>query len=567
MLRKFISVITFFVPVTFFAAAQNLEKVKHEIYYERFETAKDMLSDMIKAGDPDPDAFYLLGEIYMKQKNDTAAGNVLQKGLEFVATRGIAMQKAPLVHIGWAHLLLNNGRTTEAKQLITEVLKAGKNKDAAALYAAGRANIDSKNGEVSWAVEILTKAISRDKKNPFVYTAIADAYKKIIDGSNAVRYYDQALQADPSFAEAMYKKGKLYKSHNNPEVYLEKFRRAYEIDTSYAPALYELYYYYFYKDVIAAKKYLDAYTLHAEPSIKLDYMRTDLLYVSQEYVAAVESAVSILNEEKDLAQPRLYKLIAYSEASLGDSAAALRNIDLYFMKQQDTSVVAKDYKFKAKLLEATGNNKAEAITCYKKALELDKDTEERVGYMASLAELQKELGNREREAVWREQVYASKKKPTNLDLYKWGMALYSDENYSKADSVFAIYEEKYPDQIYGPLWRSKCNALIDTSMTLGLAVPHYIKLAEVASHDTEKNKEIMIRAYNYLGIYEANITKDYSASLGYFEKILTVAPENADALKFAGILKGWIEKAGADQTGKTTEPEKKSSLQAGISNN
>jgi len=567
MLRKFIPVFILLILPTLFAGAQNLNEIKNDIYNERFETAKSNLDAMISSGDADPEAYYLLGEIWMKQKNDKAAAEVLKKGLAYVAAKDISEKKAPLVHIGWAHLLLNEGKTAEARQLMDEVLKAGKYKDADALYAAGRANVDSKNGDITWAVEILAKAINRDKKNPFIYTAIADAYRKVIDGSNAVRYYDQALQADPSFAEAMYKKGKLYKSQNNPEVYMEKFRKAYEIDSSYAPAIYELYYYYFYKDVVTAKKYLDAYALHAEPSVKLDYMRTDLLYVSQKYIEAVKSAVDILNIEKDSAQPRLYKLIAYSEASLGDSAAALKNIRLYFQKQQDSSIVAKDYELLAKLLEVSGDDKAEAVASYKKALELEKDTTERIGYMASLADLQKELGNREREAVWREQIYANKKKPSNLDLYKWGMALYSDANYQKADSVFAIYEEKYPDQIYGPLWRSKCNALIDTAMTLGLAVPHYIKLVEVAAQDTVKNKEIMIRAYNYLGIYEANITKDYPASLGYFEKILTIDPENADAMKFSGILKGWIEKAGAEQTGKTTEPDKKNSSQPGTQSN
>jgi len=124
------------------------------------------------------------------------------------------------------------------------------------------------------------------------------------------------------------------------------------------------------------------------------------------------------------------------------------------------------------------------------------------------------------------------------------MALYSDENYAKADSVFAIYAIKYPEQIHGYLWRAKCNALIDTAMTMGIAVPHYIKLAEVAAGiDAEKNKAVILRAYNYLGIYEANITKNYPVSLGYFEKMLAIDPENADGQKFSGILKGWIEKA------------------------
>lgn len=557
-MKKLFALLTvFFLFLGIFANAQSIKEAQSHIYYQRYETAKQALQSVINA-DKTPEAYYLLGEIYLKEKNTEAAKDILQKGLDHVKASDISMKKAPLVHIGWAHLLLNEGKTVEARSLMEEVLKAGKYKDADALYAAGRANIDSRNGDISWAVEMLGKAVNRDRKNPAIYTALADAYKKVIDGSNAVIYYDKAISVDSKFAEAMYKKGKLYKSHNNPQVFLEKFRSAVYMDSTYAPALYELYNFYSQVDVAAAKNYLDAYERHAEPSVNIDYMRTDLYYVSRQYKEAIAGAKKILEAEKENAQPRLYKLIAYSQASLMDSAAALRNMGTYFKKQHDTSFVAKDYEMMAKLLETAGNDKAAAIEFYKKALALEKDKEERVGYMVSLAEIQKELGNREREAVWREGIYTEKKKPSNLDIYKWGMALYSDADYAKADSVFAIYEEKYPEQIHGYLWRAKCNALIDTAMTMGLAVPHYIKLAEIAAKiDAEKNKAVILRAYNYLGIYEANITKNYPASLGYFEKMLAIDPTNADGLKFSGILKSWIEKAKGTENEKGNDTGKK----------
>jgi tetratricopeptide (TPR) repeat protein len=523
--------------------AQTVKDAKDHIYYHRYETAKNILQSVI-TNDKTPEAYYLLGEIYLKQNNKDSARIILQQGLDYVKAEDISLKKAPLVHIGWAHLLLNEGKTTEARALMEEVLAAGKNKDAEALYAAGRANIDSKNGDITWAVEKLGDELKRDRKNPLIYTALADAYRKVIDGTNAIIYYNKALEVDPKFAEALYKEGRLYMSQKNPSVYLQKFLIALNVDENYAPALYDLYYYYFYIDVAKAKEYLDRYVLVAEPSVDIDYMRTDLLFVSQKYTQAIEGAKNILAKEGLNAKPRIYKLLAYSEAYTGDSTAALKNMNEYFKMQNDSSIVAKDYELKAKLLETLNPDKSLAVEWYKKALAIEKDTTERVGYMASLADIQKELGNREREAVWREGVYKYKERPTNLDIYKWGMALYSDEDYAKADSVFAIYETKYPDQIHGYLWRARCNALIDTAMMMGLAVPHYIRLAEIAdSLGAAKNKAILLRAYNYLGIYEANITKDYPASLAYFEKFLAIDPTNAEGLKFAGIIKGWMEKA------------------------
>ncbi len=543
-MKKLFSLLTaFFLLLGLFSSAQSIQDAKDHIYYQKYETAKTELQAVISK-DNTPEAYYLLGEIYLKEKNKDAAKDILQKGLDYVKAEDISMKSAPLVHIGWAHLMLDEGKTAEAKALMEEVLAAGKYKDADALYAAARAHVDSKAGDNAWAVTMLGKAANRDRKNPHVYTALADAYKKAIDGSNAVVYYDKAISVDSKFAEAMYKKGRLYKSHNNPQVYLEKFRTAVSMDAAYAPALYELYYYYFYVDVDQAKNYLDQYLQVAEKTMELDYMKTDLLFVSQKYPEAITGANAILAKAGKDVKPRVYKLLAYSQAYTGDSATALKNMNTYFEKQIDTSIVAKDYELKAKLLETLKADKSLAIEWYKKAVAVEKDKEQKVGYMSSLAEIQQELGNREREAVWRESIFTNKEKPSNLDIYKWGTALYAAEDYVKADSVFTIYENKYPEQIHGYLWRAKCNALIDTAMTMGIAVPRYIKLAEVANAiDAEKNKAVILRAYNYLGIYEANITKNYPLSLEYFEKMLAIDPTNADGLKFSGILKGWIEKA------------------------
>jgi tetratricopeptide (TPR) repeat protein len=563
-MKKLFALLTaLFLLSGFLTKAQSIKEARDHIYNQRFETAKTVLQSVI-TNDHAPEAYYLLGEIYMKDKNKDAARDLLQKGLDYVKAEEIPMKKAALLHMGWAHLLLNEGKTAESSALIDEVLKATKYKDADLLLAAGRAHIDSKNGDITWAISTLMNAAKRDKKNPFIYTAIGDAFKKLIDGSNAVLYYNKAIAVDENFAEAMYKQGRLYKSHDNPSVYLAKFREANNMDAAYAPALYELYYYYFYTDVAAAKEYLDKYELVAEKTIELDYMKTDLLFVSQKYTDAINGANDILSRAGKDVKPRIFKLLAYSHAYTGDSTTALQNMNSYFEKQVDTSIVAKDYELKAKLLETLNPDKSLAVEWYKKAVAIEKDKEAKVGYMASLAEIQKELGNREREAIWREGIYTNKEKPTNLDIYKWGMALYSDEDFAKADSVFAIYEAKYPEQIHGYLWRARCNSLIDTTMKLGLAVPHYIKLAEVAATiDAEKNKEVILRAYNYLGIYEANITKNYPTSLGYFEKMLAIDPANADGLKYSEVLKGWIEKAKTEETNTGKETNNQTTSESG----
>jgi tetratricopeptide (TPR) repeat protein len=522
------------------ANSQTIDEAKKQLYYQNFETAKNILQSVIKQNDASPDAWYWLGEIYLQEKNIDSANKILENKVGQLSAENSSLKQNPLIFIGWAHLLLDSGLKQQAREQMVKVLEATKYKDPAALLAVANANINSKNGDSLWAVELLEKAVKRDKKNPEIYTALGDAYRKIVDGSNAILSYNKALQINPSYAEAMFKKGRIYKTQKNVEIYLDRFSKAITADSMYTPALYELYYYYYFTDVVKAKQFLTKYIANSEPSPKHAYMIADLDYVSQNWNLAIKEAKDILTQEGSSAQPRLYKMIAYSQAALGDSSTALNNMNLYFEKQNDSSLVAKDFEMKATLLEHVNPDKSLAIEWYKKALGLVQDKVESVSYMINVADLQKQLGNSNREAEWRGKIYELKESPTNLDIYKWGMALYLGKNYLKADSVFAIYEEKYPDQVHGYLWRARSNALIDTNMEKGLAVPHYLGLVNIISKDTAKNKQLLVSTFEYLGAYEANTTKDYTASLGYYDKVLELDPENNDAIKYSAILKKWI---------------------------
>lgn len=523
------------------ANAQTIADAKKDIYYQNYKAAKKVLENIIAQPEASSDATYYLGEIYLTENDLLSANVVLSEATKLVINQNESVKKNALLFIGLSHLYLDSGMIQQAKKEMEEVLTETKYKDPEVLLAAAKANIESKNGDVNLAIELLQKALKKEKKNAAVYAALGDAYRKLIDGANAIINYNKAVELDPSFAEPMYKMGLIYKTQNNEEIYIEKFTKAYEMDSIYVPAIYQLYSYYFFKDVVKADQFLSAYLRHADSDPSQAYMVADLQYVSRKYKEAIESSKKILINDGKNAQPRLYKLMAYSYAALGDSAEALNNIDLYFEKQDTGFLVAKDYLLKAKLLQKINPDKSAAILWYQKAIEAGTDKEENLNNMMVLADLQKEVGNTKQEAVWREKIYANKEHPTNLDIYKWGIALYSAEEYGFADSVFAIYENKYPDQIYGYLWRAKSNAAIDTSMALGLAVPHYIKLIEIAEKDSIKNKALLLRAYQYLGAYEATVTKNYSASLIYYDKVLALNPGDAEADKNAKILSKWIE--------------------------
>lgn len=540
-MKQPISIIVFFFCILQ-SAAQNIDDARRNFYYQRYETAKEILhAILLNANGAADEAAYLLGEVYLKQKHTDSAYLVMERAKNKVNEGNISYDKAPLTVIGWAHVLLDTGDIADARKLMEDVLQATKYKNVPALLAAAKANTDSKNGDMPWALQLLEKAQKRDKKNAEIYLAKGDAYRKIAQGGDAVINYGLALERNPSLAETKYKEGLIYKTQNNEEVYLERFWEAYRLDSNYAPALYQLYASYFTKDVKQAAFFLNAYLRNADSSAENLYMIADLNYVSRKYSEAVEAAQKIIQAEGDKTLARIYKLMAYSYAADGDSAAALQKMDIYFKKQDTADMVAKDFVLMAKLLEKNTESKETAAEWYKKAIQAETASSDKVEYMITLAEIEKDINNRKEEAVWREAIYRNKPNVTNLDIYKWGTALYAAENYSSADSVFAIYQDKYPDQVHGYLWRARCNALIDTSMVLGLAVPHYTNLIKVALTDSVKNKTILLNAYGYLGSYEANVKKDYNASLEYFDKMLALDPGNADALKFTATLKRWID--------------------------
>jgi tetratricopeptide (TPR) repeat protein len=543
MKKILVTLTAFFVVAA--GRSQGIEYAKKELYYERYESAKETLLTLVKNEQDNPDVIYWLGEIYLQQGKIDSAAALYRNGALPSLQNEVTKKSPPLLYIGWAHVLLDSGLAELANSQMERVLDKTKYKNVDALWAVAKAHIDSKNGDLTRATELLNMAIKRDKKNAALYNLLADAYRKKIDGSNAVRNYDMALEADPGNAEAMYKKGKIYKTQNNEEIYLEQFMQSYASDSTYTPVLYELYQYYFYKDVINAQKYLDKYLAHADPDPQQAYLKADLYYVSRKYREAIEESQLIQEREGDSAQPRLYKMQAYSHAALGDSVTALAAVNRYFEKQDTAGYVARDFGLKAQLLERLSADSSEIVEWYKKALAVSTDDEEKVEFLTSLANIENAKGNDEREAAWRGQLYAIKKNPTNLDIYKWGMALYQSRNFEMADSVFAIYADKYPDQVHGYLFRARSNTFIDSTMELGSAVPHYKKLIEVAGKDEEKNKRLLLMAYEYLAAYEANVTKRYATSLEYFDKVLELDPGNEDAGKNTEILKKWIDEGKA----------------------
>jgi tetratricopeptide (TPR) repeat protein len=433
-------------------------------------------------------------------------------------------------------LLLLEGKSTEAQPYFDAALQETKEKNAFILASVARAYIDSKSGNYSAAIELLQKAKKRDKRNEEYDILIGNAYRRMNKGSEAFQAYREALDKDERSAAANYQLGLIFVTQKNADMYLDYFNKALAADPNYAPALYQLYNHYFYTDAAKAMDYFNQYMAKADKTPQTDVWYTDLLYLNKQYDAAIANAQKLLQgNEKD---PRLFKLLAYSYAEKKDSATAMTYMQHYFATEVDSNMVMKDFETMARFYSNTPGKEDSALVYLEKAIALEKDSVARFATYKKLAATALEQKNYAQQSKWLGLYYTGNDKATNLDLFNWGLASFRNSDFTMADSVFGMYIAKYPEQGFGYYWQARSNAAIDSTMEQGLAIPIYQKLIEVIGNktDDQNNKKWLIEAYGYLAAYETNTKKNYAEAVDYFEKLLQVDPENADAKKYITVL-------------------------------
>jgi len=505
--------------------AQTVEQGKQFLYYERYKSAKDVFEKTLAANPNNIEAVYLLGRTLIAQKDTAAAKALLQKML---TTNG----SAPLLLVGMGEVELMEGKNNDAKQRFETAISLTKAKDVMVLNAIGFANVDAKAGDANYAIEKLTLATqTKNFNNQDTWIIMGDAYRKLVDGGNAVLCYQKALAINPKLAQAKYRIGLIYLSQNNKEYFIPAFEDAIKMDPNYAPAYYALYVYYFNRDIDKAKEYFDKYLAVSDPEPSNDYDRTSILYASKRNDEAITTAKSYISSLGAKADPRYYKLIAYAYDAKGDSVNAKNYLDQYFARQKPDDFLPKDYSFQAELLSKFPGNDSLVYRDFQLAIDKDTALNDKLDLMKEAIDLAKKTGNKSASARFAGEMYLTVKNPTNTDLYNWGYSNYQAGNYKTADSIFCgLYQSKYPNEIFGYLWcaRSK-QAQDDSTNSQGLAVAAYEKLAQMArSLDSVKYKPQAVQSYYYLASYYNDIKKDKQAAIGYLQKILEVDPANPE---------------------------------------
>lgn len=509
--------------------AQSLKQGQDDYLYHRYHNAKDFFHSELKKDANNGEAWFWLVQSYL-------AANEFQRAKDTLQAAPAGIQEEPWFLVAAGTIMLNEGDKAGASQAFEKAIDETRKKNPDILAAVAQAHINAPEGDANYAIEMLNLALKRDKKNGNHYVAIGNAYRKLYNGTEAYKAYHEALGKNDNLPEAYYQLGKIFETQKNPSMYLDFYTKALEADKEYAPAYYALYEHYLYVDPPKAMEYFQQYVPRAEKNKNDRYSYTDLLYLTKKYDEAISNAKELIASEGKDVKPRLYKLIAYSYQDLKDTSSARDYMLQYFQNEEDSNYVVKDFETMAGLYLAAQQPDS-AVAYFAKAAEIATDSAERYNYYKTLAGITRSTKDYAQEAKWLGKYYMGNDYVSNLDLFNWGLASFRANDYVQADSVFAKYAARYPEQGHGYYWRARSNAAIDTAMTEGLAIPHYQQLIEVIKDEpTDAEKKWLVQAYGYLAAYETNTEKDYAEAITYFEELLELDPENKDVKEYIAML-------------------------------
>lgn len=515
--------------------AQNIQEGINHLYADRFESATATFQKLLAVNPNNIEAAYWLGQTYLDMDDNDAARKLYNDAL-------MASANAPLLLVGKGHVQLLDKQLSEARQsfeMAITMSKGKKGEDPVILNAVGRANVDAKSGDLTYAIGKLEIAAQRDPKNADIFLNLGNAYRKARPGEGggqAYINYNKALEINKNFAYAHIRIAKLFETQRNWDVVLKHLNEALAADPNFSLAYYELFYYYWFKeqDNVKAEEMLNKYIASRpnEDKTEHDYLQSQLCWQKKDYDCAIAKAESVARSMGTKIKPRVFRQLAYSYFGKGEFSSAKKNIDEFFQRTKDDPI-PEDFKLKADILAGMGAGDQELFNVFIQGAAADTILQSKIDFLNKGVEFFKAKGNKCLEAEMMLIVYNTRPNPNPGNLFFIGLPMYQCGNYPRADSIFKAYATALPDSIFGYFWSARTNSAIDTTMELGLAVPGYEKTLEVSQSDPVRLKSFGMEAAGYLAGYHNNVKKDVSTAISFAQKALDFDTAN---VRYKGML-------------------------------
>src|SRR6476660_2616719 len=531
--------------------AQSIQEGINHLYAERNKSAKETFDKLVATNPNNLEAVYWLGQVYIAMEDVKSARDLYSKTLQ-------ANGNAPLILAGMGHVNLIDGKKDEARQMFETAINLSTGKkgvDVSILNAIGRANVDAKDGDVAYALDKLKMAAQKDPKNADVFLNLGDAYRKAHEGGEAVTNYDMAASANPAMARPIYRKGMLYYTQKNWELVTDLLKKATTVDPKFAPAYYELYYYYIGKlDFNTAQDYANKYIANTDPDPQNDYLVASPCLVKKDYDCAINTAKGIISKAGEQTRPRTYKVLAYAYVGKGDTASAKQYIDEYFAKGKEEDLVPQDYVLKGQIY---GNNDPNVVyDSYVKAATMDSVYESKMKTIQDGIDWAKAKNNKILEGQLRLLQSANKKTPNPADAFFTGLAFYQGADYKRADSLFKLYIASFPDSLYGHYYDARANLALDTTLSvepyLTNMVNGFRKTLDIAVNNKEKFKNQAVASSQFLAAIYNNTKKNRDSAIYFLQRGLEFDPSNTTLADFLKELQKPAGKPAKGTPGKPT---------------
>lgn len=535
--------------------AQNIQDGMNHLYADRFRNAEQTFQKILAANPNVAEATYWLGQTYLDMDNNDAARQLYDKAL---AANG----NNPLIMVGKGHVLLLDKKKDEARQMFESAITLSATKkgdDPAILNAVGRANVDAKEGNLDYAVQVLERALQRDSKNADIALNLGNAFRKrdVGVGGKAYENYKLATELNPRFAYPYVRIAKIYETQKQWDLVLENLNKAIQVDPNYSLAYYELFYYYFFakQDYATAEQMLQKYigTRPNEDQWEHDYLAAQLCWARKDYNCAVNKAEAVKATMGTNVKPRVLKLLAYSYLGKNDFTTAKRYVDEFFVKEKE-GFVGPDYQLKVDIYSGAGVPCDQLYAVYMEGAAADTVLQSKIDYMAKAADYFKSKNCKLQEADMRMAWFDTRGNASPTYLVNFGILYTQADQLLKADSVFARYINLEPDSIYGYYWRGRISYMIDTTMTVEPYISNLLqsneKTLEIAATDKPRYKSMGTNAALVLTGYYNNIRSSRDTAYTYLLKGLEIDSTHAQLLSIKEIFDK--QKSPQKQNGKST---------------
>ena len=492
------------------ASAQSVDEGAKMVRYERYETAKKILTPLAAT---DARAAYYLGLAELGLENKAAAEAAFKRYPEDVANM-----------TGLARIAFLNNNRAEGERILNAVAEKTRKKDVEpARFAADAWNYSGAGP--TQAVELYNLYLQRNDDNA-VRVSLGDAYAKISGGAgNAVTAYQKVTERDPSNSLAYSRMGAIWYSAKKYDSALANYNRAKDADPQNPLPYRDLANAYFYVGKYdLAKQNADKYYELSDKTPEDKIQKANLEFLTKNYDAAIGSMQDLLQSGEG--KPYMHRVIGYSQYEKANYQEAHDAMKTFFAKQDPAKILPSDYLYLGlSQMQLKQTDSAEATL--NKAISLD-TTRNKAEVYRRIADGMKDAKDYARSAKWYGRLIADSvaTDPTATDWFWWGVMHYYARDYETAAPIFTAMEAKFPTVALATYWRGRVAAAQDQDAKTGGAVPHYTKWLGMEDTDTYTKKDSdLMQAYQYLALYYYN-KNDRANTDKYLLLIEKIEPDN-----------------------------------------